>query len=203
MKKRNKNQFGKRKLDDTANNDFVIKSEPLQRGINNLKSKYFAENSYENNYQNNNNNDFNIPVKKPNNNNSIPQSFYSTQQNNFGMNQPQNQIINPNPSPYYSAEYKINSNIPNLNNNNMNNFTNMMSYGNYNNLNMNNLPGMNNVTNLIRPMGINPFAPPTANNNNPNLNFNYTNIPGNNGIFNANHNIFNQNNNNNENNQNN
>ena len=193
-----KNKFGKRKIEESRG-EFVIPSEPVRRGIDNLKAKYFTENSYENSYNNTNamnTDDFNIPVKKPNNNNnSIPQSFYSNQFSN------QNNV---NQNPHFSAEYKLNNNnayqANNMQNNNNNNnaysgFNNMVSFGGYNPMGIGSMPGMNNVSNFIRPMGINPFAPPTFANN-PNMNFSLNTNPGNNtnnnnSIFHTNHNLFN------------
>lgn len=198
MKRKNRNNFAKRKIEESRG-EFIIQSEPVRKGIDNLKSKYFTEKSYVDSYSKNDkylNDDFNIPVKKPNiqKNESIPQSFYTSQ---HVIGAPQN--------PYFSAEYKINNNVNtnNINNNSYNNnFSNMMSFGNYNSVGANNKPGMNNVTNLLRPMAINPFAPPTMANN-PNFNFNLGNGSTNNNIFHNSHNIFNNKNFSNENNQNN
>lgn len=217
MKRKNRNNFGKRKLDDSRG-EFIIPSGPVKRGIENLKSKYFAENSYDNSFPSAMSmDDYSIPVKKMNNNktinsnnnpkfnnNSIPQSFYSNQFTNpIGMPNQQNNNINQNP--HFSAEYKINYNPNqqnNISNNNQAGFNNMISFGNYNPMGMSSMPPVNNVTNYIRPMGINPFAPPTFANN-PNLNFGLSHNFGNNNntIFHSNHNLFN-NSNQNENNNN-
>lgn len=209
MKRKNRNNFGKRKIEESRG-EFVIPSEPVRRGIDNLKNKYFSETSYENSYPSGvtmNSDDYKIPVKKLNINNNninsrIPQSFYTNQ---FNSNQ-----NNLNQNPHYSAEYKINNNNSFQANNNMQNnngFNNMISFGGYNPIGLGNMPGMNNVSNFIRPMGVNPFAPPTFANN-PNMNFgglnnnfvnNNANNNINNSIFHSNHNLFNNAGNQNEN----
>jgi len=209
MKRKNRNNFDKRKVEELRG-EFIIPSDPVKRGIEKLKGKFFAESSYENSYPSRMDmDDSNIQVKKPNNNNNIqnnnynntiPQSFNTNQFSNpIGM---QTQINNnTNQNPHFSAEYKMkyNSNQPNNTG-----FTNMISYGNYNPMGMGNMPGINNVTNYIRPMGINPFASPTFANN-PNFNFAPNNNLGNNSnsIFHSNHNLFNGNQNENNNNNNN
>lgn len=213
MKRKNRNNFGKRKIEESRG-EFIIPSGPVKKGIDNLKSKYFAETSYENSYQGGmDTDDFNIPVKKQMNNpnkNSIPQSFYS---NNFGTPMNMQNQSNVNQNPHFSAEYKLSSTSHSNNiyqpnngsNNSYSGFNNMISFGAYNPVGMGNMPVMNNVSNFIRPMGINPFAPPTFSNN-PNLNFgfNSSNIPGSSGnsIFHSNHNIFGNSSNQNESNHN-
>lgn len=177
MKKKNKNNFKKPRLEDiysSQNSEYIIKSEPIQKGINNLKSKYFAESSY------NNNNISSYPV----NTNNITNPIY---RNNIFK--PNNPLIQ-NPNPHFSAEYKINTN-PTIFNSNINNTT---PFGNFNTFtfNNNNFPGMNNITNYIRPMGINPFSPPSLNANQTfNMNFNPSNMTGNDNNVN---NIFYKNN---------
>jgi len=83
MKRKNRNNFAKRKIEESRG-EFIIQSEPIRRGIDNLKNKYFAEKSYIDSHskdEKNLNDDFNIPVKKPNiqKNEGIPQSFYTSQ----------------------------------------------------------------------------------------------------------------------------
>ena len=40
MKKKNKNNFKKPRVEEPYGNSYIIESEPINRGINNLKSKY-------------------------------------------------------------------------------------------------------------------------------------------------------------------
>jgi len=208
MKRKNRNNFGKRKIEESRG-EFIIPSGPVKRGIDSLKSKYFAENSNDYSYSGGmDTEDFNIPVKKPNNNNnnnhknSIPESFYA---NNFGNPISMQKQINLIQNPHFAAEYKLNNTNNNNNNlyqpnnipsNNYSGFNNMISFGAYNTMGMGNMGGINNVSNYIRPMGINPFAPPSFTNNNPNMNFGFSNNSNiqanqNNSLFHSNHNIFN------------
>lgn len=223
MKRKNRNNFGKRKIEESRG-EFIIPSGPVKRGFDSLKNKYFAETSYGNSYSGGMDaDDIDIPVKKQINNNNnnynnvnknnIPQSFYS---NNFGNPISMQNQSNVNHNPHFSAEYKLNHTNSNHNNNNnvyqpnniqsnsYSGFSNMISFGAFNPMGAGNMSGMNNVSNFIRPMGINPFAPP-AFANNPNLNFGFAGnntTPGNtsnNSIFHSNHNVFGNSSNHNEN----
>lgn len=180
MKRKKRNNFGKRKIEELVQGEFIIQSEPVKRGIDNLKRKYFVEENYDTSSKDNE--DYSIHVKKQKNyNNTFSQFFY--QQNNLNndtnINLNNNNILNPNP--YYSAEYKMNNNV----NSNYGNYNNNNFNYNYNNVGLN-----NNINNLLKPMRINPFSPPTITNN-PNFNFSMNNNLGmNNNLFHSNHNFI-------------